>query len=50
MFDLAMANGARKHYSGVVTADGVIEGSGWHARRKDGLNPAASPGLGERKG
>jgi SAM-dependent methyltransferase len=33
-FDLAMANGETKHYSGVVTADGMIEGSGWRAKRK----------------
>jgi SAM-dependent methyltransferase len=33
-FELAMASGERKHYSGIATSDGVIEGRGWRARRK----------------
>jgi SAM-dependent methyltransferase len=33
-FDLATADGARKRYSGIATSDGIIEGSGWRARRK----------------
>ncbi len=32
-FDLAVANGAWKRYTGSMTADGALEGSGWSARR-----------------
>jgi SAM-dependent methyltransferase len=33
-FDMVMANGKRKRYSGTATSEDAIEGSGWHARRK----------------
>jgi SAM-dependent methyltransferase len=32
-FDMAPATGEWKRYSGIVTADGVLEGSGWRAQR-----------------
>lgn len=34
-FDLGKANGERKSYSGIASSDGLIEGAGWHARRKN---------------
>jgi hypothetical protein len=33
-FDMAAATGGRKRYSGIVTADGDLEGSGWRAQRR----------------
>ena len=33
-FELAMPSGEKKHYSGIATSDGAIEGRGWRARRK----------------
>jgi hypothetical protein len=32
-FDLAVANGAWKRYTGTMMADGTLEGPGWSARR-----------------
>jgi hypothetical protein len=32
-FDLAVENGASKRYTGIMTADGALEGPGWRARR-----------------
>ncbi|MFZ1106104.1 MAG: class I SAM-dependent methyltransferase [Hyphomicrobiaceae bacterium] len=33
-FDLTAADGKTKHYTGIITSSGAIEGSGWYAMRK----------------